>query len=353
MRSSIYLFAAVAVTASLLATPGLAVTHTKDDRARVFSPTQGLIHASPGCGNPIDLTALDGYGRTVEKKVLVKGRPGIQLVPYDTASKPNRLLYVAFDCQTRKARVFIQEISSKPRPRLLLETVPGEDALIGAAWDPMRDAALVLIQNTNGTTQTIGLATANRWTPLWKNTFTETGFSPRGLQGQTGGEFLVFGSLRSDSQPREHFWTTIRVLKDGNSYAELGGKGSIQYLTSTILGQVDAYVTDTGVYVCNGLTTGNIADSLDTGACVHATRTPGYSAVFVWAKVSNHYWLAVEPSKGTNERINISCGSMLLSCGNPKARQPTRSGAWPGQAFVWMPLFDVKVDEIASGRVPL
>ena len=314
---------AFVLTAVLSASAGQAVVVPAVETARDPAPTQGLIHASPECGNPITLTALDDRARVVGRRILVKGRPGVQLVPYDTASKPTRVLYVAFDCSTREASLFVQTLSKTPRPRLLLRTAPGQ-LLAGAAWDVMREQALAVIQEQDKVTFTAGLASGTGWTPLWQGNALQTGFTVRGVQGKTGGEFLLYGG-----GPTGGNWSTVRVSRDGYASVELTFPTQLRSVSSMVLDQATAYVTDQGVYVCDALTSGSVNAALASGACVRASSSASNSAAFTFSADSKTYWLALESSFGPNQRVSVSCPTGgLFRCGDPIPGSPTAKGAW-------------------------
>ncbi len=304
---------------------------------RTVAPSQGIIASGLGCGNSITLTGLTESAGTVGVKTLVRPAAGQQLIPYDVDGKPVRLLYSAYDCNAKTFRLYLQDLSSRPVPQLLLATTP-DQWLVGAAWDPMADTPIAVIRDSNYTYTAI-LLNAGTWTSVWRATKQQLGLSLTGIEGQTGGEFIVYGD---DLAGR---WATIRASRiSGSSGIELTGSGALNHITSTGLGEATAYLTSTGAYVCDGLTSGSIDTAIGRGACTQTGNQSTSNGVFVSSSPQgNAYWLNVQPVLSSNLRIPVSCpAGSLFSCGNPSAGPATPAGAWPGQDMVWTALYDVR-----------
>lgn len=307
--------------------------------------TQAVIASTGACGNAITMTAMDKAGRSVSTGTLVRGRPGIQLISYRVTSKPYRLLYGAYNCSAKTFKLYTQRLDRTARTSLLWAG-DASTWLVDASWNVKDNVPVILTRDPNFTF-TLALGGYGGFTPIWSQSSRTGGLYLTGIDGRTGGETVVYGSDLAGT------WAVLRVAENGQGGVQLTGPGEIRDVTSSILGQADAFATTSGTWVCDSLTSGKIQDATNRGDCVQVDTDEATSAVFAWASGADSYWLGMSAAFGPNMRVKVSCPTGdMFSCGRPEADSPTTAGAWRGQNLVWTDLYSIRWSSLRTGRVP-
>jgi hypothetical protein len=309
------------------------------------SPTQAVIASGPGCGNSITATAIDYDGSTQGKRTLVQPRPGYQLISHGLNTRPMVLLYSAYNCESQTFELYSLPISPAGSSTLILQTAPGQ-WLVDAAWDVKNDAPSVLVRD--GDTYSIQTNRGAGWSPIWRGSRTQLGYSLDGMDGETGGEYVIFGNSAGSG------WATFRVGGTGFINRELAGPGQIRDLAETVLEQAAAYLTTSGTYVCDFLTSGDVTTAQQNGRCVLDSAATAADGVFVAASPSakQHRLLMNNADLGPSLQTVVTCtGGTLFSCGRVSLT-PSTPTTYIGQDLIYMPLFDVDFQRLGSGASP-
>lgn len=299
-----------------------------------------VVYATLGCGNQVRVQWIDSTGRTVRDSLAIKGRAGLQLIPYDYQSSKKRLLLAAYDCRTRTDRLLVATLGSRKAPRTIL-TLPTSRSLYGAAYDLATGQPQALIVDRSGTSG-VAAYSGGRWTAVWSNQ--DSRFYPEGLVGGTGREFLVYG--RDFSTGR---WQVRRVARFGGDQVVLSGPGSsLRHVSRSTLEQVTAFVTPTQTYVCS-FPGGypyydTVEDGVSEGSC-STVRWQAREGFFLPGSRSNTHLLTLVPTGGTQRAWPVTCSSTGFTCGRPSIGTP-RQASTQGQDHV-------TVSWLSLGRLPV
>lgn len=328
----------IGASAALIAATGISAA---TGVAASTSLTQAIIASGPGCGNSITASAVDYDGKIQGKRLLVPARPGFQLITQDLNTKPMVLLYSAYDCTAQTHQVFTQPLAPTGPSTLILQTTASQ-WVVDAAWDVKNNAPSVLLRE--GDTYSIQTNRGGGWVPVWVGNRNQLGYSLNGMQGATGGEYIVFGNGHAIG------WATFRIGETGFTNMELSGPGRLNDIAGTVLEQASAYMTSSGTYICDFLTSGDVVAATASGQCVSVPSATAADGAFLSASPrSSPYRLIMNNSDmGPTLQAVITCqGGTLFSCGRPSST-PATSTTYFGQDLIYMPLFDVNFKRLGS-----
>ena len=339
MRSRIFTrVGPIGAAAALIAAAGISAP-----TVATASPslTQAIIASGPGCGNSITASAVNYDGKVQGKRLLVRARPGFQLISRDLNTKPMVLLYSAYDCTAKTHQVFTQPLAPGGSSSLILQTTP-DQWLVDAAWDAKNKAPSVLLRE--GDTYSIQTNRGGGWVPVWVGSRNQLGYSLNGMRGATGGEYKVFGNGHAAG------WATFRIGETGFTNIELSGPGRLNDIAGTVLEQASAYMTSSGTYICDSLTSGDVVAATASGQCVSVPSATAAHGAFVSASSrGNSYRLIMNNSDlGPSLQAVVTCqGGTLFSCGRPSSTSASAT-TYFGLHLIYMPLFDVNFKRLGS-----
>lgn len=311
-------------------------------------PTQSLVYGTYGCKNQIEIKAIGYNGEDLGTRTLVRSTRNVQLIPYDVSSKPNVMLFGAYDCDTSTFSLFSQPISENPSLTYLANLGP-EWWLVNATWDIARDFPVVLLRDKNYN-YSIQALTGGSWQVLWSASRNSLGgFYLGGITSRTGSEFLMWGDNLAST------WKVWRVGSSGSTAEQLTGPGSLQAIASTVLQGANAYIGPQGTWVCDSSATGSVTNAIGQRLCTSVPGGQASAGAFTFANSSaNSYWLYLAPAPlNSPVRILIECfGGSLFSCGSPVVKKYETSTV-NGNDFFFRELYEVKnFKRLGSTRAP-
>jgi hypothetical protein len=330
-------FFRLVLMALLLSSLASVTTSSHAQTKKKNNPTQSIVYGTYGCKNQIEIRAIGYNGEDLGTRTLVRSTRNVQLIPYDVSSKPNVMLFGAYDCDTSTFSLFSQPISDNPSLTYLANLGP-EWWLVNATWDIARNFPVVLLRDKNFN-YSIQALTGGTWQILWSgNRNSLGGFYLGGITSRTGNEFLMWGDNLSST------WKVWRVGSSGSVSEQLTGPGSLQAIASTVLQGANAYIGPQGTWVCDWSATGSVSSAIGQRLCASVPGGQAYAGAFTFANSSaDSYWLYLSPAPlNSPVRILVECfGGSIFSCGSPVIKRSEASGL-NANDFFFRELYEVK-----------
>jgi len=315
-------------------------TSTPTPTASKTVSENAMLSATAGCGNSVALSALTKKADIETERLIATGASNVQLIPLDSKQRPDRILIQSFNCSTSARSLYEVTVGKKSTSEKLPDFDPGW-TLIDAGYDPPRDAPLALVRDSSWNYQVL-LRTGLSWTLIWQSSLTRLQTYVDTLQTATGYEFYLYGDRQNGGG-----WNRIRVMKDGSTYVDLRGTTSMRSGASSILGQVDSYITRSGIWICEPLLPHTDLPTGSNDRCTIIAETAGKSGVFALAEERNSYWFLYSTDSliSATYAVKIDCGadSRLSFCARPKIATPSpKRVTGYRQNLVWMWIGDME-----------
>lgn len=311
-----------------------------------INSSQGILYTTFGCRNQIRIRAIDNLGKSVGERVVVQSTQNVQLIVYGISPDDSEIIFGSYDCDTHTRSLYRQALVSNPvASRILL--MPSNWDIIGATWDIARNVPVVLLRDSNWN-YTVQVLSGGNWKSLGYFSRADFGnYYPMGIQSRTGYEFLLWSNSLSN-------WSTWRMSRNGDLTQMMFGSGNVDFVTSTPLMQMDAFLGSNGSWICNGSSVGWISGLVSQKKCSFEPDIKARYGAFSYSDQSNSFWLHLSPSNFEAPYMKrIDClGSSLFDCGTPISRE-TKKSDLQGLRFQFLTLFGISdFGSLNSSRVP-
>lgn len=342
------------VTIVALALTGLvfATGTSADADAARKQPIQAVLHGY-GCGDPITISAVDRTGRVTDDRVIVRGKPGFQLIPKIVSTDQKQFLFMSFDCENNTHTLYRQYLGRKPTAEPLM-VLPNEWWMVGVTWDIARAAPAVLIRDPNFNYQ-LQVLNPTGWSTLWSGSRSDfDGKFPSGIESRSGYEYLIVGDNLRDSWSMWSITTSGRY--SGFLSESLTGPGEILEIADGFSDRTNTYVGPDGTWICDWSARGTIQDAIAQGKCATVPGGAGYRGVSILGE-GNREWLVLTHLLGPSSQTQYEClGESFLSCGTPKIGE-RQASALNGNEFAYvyigegMKYVKTKFNKLGASRI--
>jgi len=289
---------------------GVVPSATATDR-----PLQAVLNGGK-CGDPIEISAVSRTGEVLDRRTVVRAKPGVKLEVQAASREGNQFLFTTYDCTTETYALYRQYIGLRPKADLL-RALPSDWRIVAATWDSERDAPAVLYRDPDFNYQ-LDVLYPSGWAPIWFEPTTEYGIYPRDIQDRGGGEFVMVGFDTIGTWSAWRLYTSERSGPYTSKFLE--GEGRIRSLAATKQLGAIGYIGERGKWICDGWSAeGTIEEAVARGDCAEAGS--GGAQVGVIGIGESDSWLNVAVGMTGGRLYPFECSRGFLSCPSPTVEE--------------------------------
>ena len=278
----------------------------------VDRPLQAVLSGGD-CGDPIEISAVSRTGEVLDRRTVVRAKPGVRLEVQAVSPEGNQFLFTTHNCTSDDYALYRQYIGLRPKADLL-RSMPAGWPIVAATWDSERDAPAVLFRDPDFNFQ-LDVLYPNGWAPIWFKFSTEIGMYPSDIQDRGGGEFIMVGLDRAFRWAAWRVGTTGRTGPYTSKFLE--SEERIRSLAATSQLGAIGYIGDRA-WICDWSAAGTMAEAVASGDCVEAQQ--GAQAGVIGLAESG-YWLYLSYGMNGGQLFPFECDRGFFSCPNPTVEE--------------------------------